>query len=110
MVSKARLDLPEPDSPVTTTRRSRGISSEMSLRLWTRAPWTAIVVRAAAFGAFVPGRFAAVLEAILRLSRVEEGDFLHLHVAALRELERRGRLADQTPVGQILASRGHAAH
>src|SRR5687767_7454609 len=49
MVSNARLDLPEPESPVTTTRLSRGISSEMFFRLCTRAPWTAIVVRAAAF-------------------------------------------------------------
>ena len=46
MVSKARLDLPDPESPVTTISRSRGISTEMFLRLCTRAPWTAIVVRA----------------------------------------------------------------
>src|SRR5262244_3561432 len=48
MVSNARLDLPEPESPVTTIRLSRGISSEMFLRLWTRAPCTAIVLRAVA--------------------------------------------------------------
>lgn len=48
MVSKARLDLPDPESPVTTINRSRGISTEMFLRLWTRAPWTAMVVRAGA--------------------------------------------------------------
>src|SRR5690349_13664583 len=47
MVSKARLDLPEPESPVTTMSLSRGISREMFLRLCTRAPWIAIVVRAA---------------------------------------------------------------
>src|SRR5689334_1634746 len=46
MVSKARLDFPEPDNPVMTTRLSRGISTEMFFRLWTRAPWTATVVRA----------------------------------------------------------------
>ena len=46
MVSNARLDLPEPDKPVTTIRLSRGISREMLRRLWTRAPCTAIVVRA----------------------------------------------------------------
>src|SRR5579883_542649 len=51
MVSNARLDLPEPDRPVTTTRLSRGISSETFLRLWTRAPCTATVVRAAGFAA-----------------------------------------------------------
>src|SRR5258708_17463454 len=46
MVSKAKLDLPDPERPVTTVSRSRGISSEMFLRLCTRAPCTAIVVRA----------------------------------------------------------------
>src|SRR6185369_6845526 len=110
MVSNARLDLPDPDSPVTTTRRSRGISTEMFLRLWTRAPCTATVVRAAAFGAFFGFCFPAVLEAIPRLSRVEEGDFLHLDVAPLRELDRRGRLADQALVREVLAGRGHVAH
>src|SRR5687767_5134205 len=48
MVSKARLDLPDPERPVTTISRSRGISTEMFLRLCTRAPWTAMVVRAVA--------------------------------------------------------------
>src|SRR5918995_1156824 len=38
MVSKARLDLPEPDSPVNTMIASRGRSSETSLRLCSRAP------------------------------------------------------------------------
>src|SRR5437867_3491251 len=51
MVSNARLDLPEPESPVTTMSRSRGISTEMFLRLCTRAPCTAMVVRAEARGA-----------------------------------------------------------
>src|SRR5258708_27965281 len=46
MVSKARLDLADRERPVTTSRRSRGIWSEMFLRLCTRAPWTAIVVLA----------------------------------------------------------------
>src|SRR5436190_23580754 len=40
MVSKARLDLPEPDSPVNTIRESLGRSSETSLRLCSRAPRT----------------------------------------------------------------------
>src|SRR5215469_3452232 len=44
MVSKARLDLPEPDSPVITTSFSRGMSSEMFLRLCSRAPRTAMCV------------------------------------------------------------------
>src|SRR5579872_1208524 len=30
-----------------TTKRSRGMSTETLRRLWTRAPWTAIVVRGA---------------------------------------------------------------
>src|SRR5262249_5976602 len=118
------LDLPEPDRPVTTTRRSRGISSETSLRLWTRAPCTAMVVRAAAFGAprpsapgagadggvFLRFRFGRALEAIGWFPRVEEGQLLHVDVALLREAHRRGGLAQQSLVGQVLARRGHAAH
>src|SRR5688572_25787218 len=42
MVSNASEDLPEPDSPVTTTRASRGRSTSTFLRLCTRAPRTAI--------------------------------------------------------------------
>jgi N-acyl-D-amino-acid deacylase len=40
MVSKARLDLPEPDRPVMTVRLSRGMSTSMPLRLCSRAPRT----------------------------------------------------------------------
>src|SRR4029453_176662 len=47
MVSNARLDLPEPESPVTTISLSRGISSETFFKLCTRAPCTAMVVRGA---------------------------------------------------------------
>jgi RNA polymerase primary sigma factor len=36
MVSKASELLPEPESPVITVRESRGISTSMFLRLWTR--------------------------------------------------------------------------
>src|SRR5947208_15227986 len=42
MVSKASEDLPEPERPVNTTRRSRGISRSMFLRLCSRAPRMAI--------------------------------------------------------------------
>src|SRR5215212_3843240 len=42
MVSKARLDLPEPDSPVMTTSESRGNLRCRSLRLCSRAPDTTI--------------------------------------------------------------------
>src|ERR1700730_7009214 len=38
MVSKASDDFPEPDSPVKTTSRSRGISRSTFLRLCSRAP------------------------------------------------------------------------
>src|SRR3712207_2117328 len=40
MVSKARLDFPEPDSPVKTISASRGRSRWTSLRLCSRAPRT----------------------------------------------------------------------
>gem|GEM_PF-4410186 len=40
MVSKARLDFPEPETPVTTVSWFRGISTSTLLRLWTRAPLT----------------------------------------------------------------------
>src|ERR1700753_1915929 len=38
MVSKASEDFPEPDRPVNTTSRSRGISRSIFLRLCSRAP------------------------------------------------------------------------
>src|SRR5438105_2652289 len=99
MVSNARLDLPEPESPVTTMRLSRGISSEMFLRLCTRAPCTAIVVRAVARGpapfplfadeargaAFFRFPFVAALEAIPGLLRGKECQFLHVNITLLRE-------------------------
>src|SRR5881396_1958394 len=40
MVSKARLDLPEPESPVMQTSLFRGRRTVTSLRLCSRAPWT----------------------------------------------------------------------
>src|SRR6516162_6179394 len=42
MVSKAREDLPEPETPVTTVSALCGMSKSMFLRLWTRAPRTMI--------------------------------------------------------------------
>jgi len=39
-VPKASEDLPEPETPVKTTSRSRGILTEMFLRLCSRAPRT----------------------------------------------------------------------
>src|SRR5262252_10334614 len=103
MVSKARLDLPEPESPVTTTSLSRGISSETFFRLCTRAPCTAMVVRIAALA-------VAVLELIGRFPHVDEGQFLHDDVALPGELDGRGDLFDEPLVGQVLAGDGHAPH
>src|SRR3954463_14615448 len=40
MVSKARLDFPEPERPVTQIRRCLGRRTVMSFRLCSRAPWT----------------------------------------------------------------------
>src|ERR1035437_4138856 len=101
MVSKARLLLPEPERPVTTISLSRGISTSTFLRLCTRAPRTAMVVRAATLTA---------LELIGRLPQVDERQFLQYGIAHLGELDRRRGLADQPLVGQVLARRGHAFH
>jgi hypothetical protein len=38
-MSKASVDLPEPDTPVMTVKRSRGISTSMFFRLCSRALW-----------------------------------------------------------------------
>src|SRR5579871_1652036 len=43
MVSKAREDLPEPDTPVTTVIVLWGISKSTFFRLWTRAPRTTML-------------------------------------------------------------------
>src|SRR6266852_2599507 len=99
MVSKARLDLPEPDSPVITINLSRGISTLTFLRLCTRAPCTAMVVRAAALTA---------LELIGLFSQVDERQFLHYDITHLCQLNLRRGLADQAAVGQVLARRGHS--
>src|SRR6185369_12827805 len=99
MVSKARLDLPEPESPVITISLSRGISTLMFLRLWTRAPCTAMLVRAAALTA---------LELIGLFSQMDECEFLHDEIAHLGELNGSRGLGDQTAVGQVLARGGHS--
>src|SRR5712664_1728759 len=52
MVSKARDDFPEPEIPVSTTRRSRGSSTVMFLRLCSRAPRT--TMRSNGMGPFSP--------------------------------------------------------
>src|SRR5213078_4361605 len=101
MVSKARLDLPEPERPVTTISLSRGISTDMFLRLCTRAPCTAMVVRCET------GRVACRgLELIRRVPREDECELLHQDVALPGELDGGRGLADESPVGQVLACRG----
>src|ERR1700738_5271621 len=99
MVSKARLDLPEPERPVTTMSLSRGISTDMFLRLCTRAPCTAMVVRAAAL---------ANLAVIRGSPRVDKRQLLHQDVALLCELDGSRGLPDESLVGQVLARRGHS--
>src|SRR5262249_34655378 len=92
----------------------------MFFRLWTRAPWTAMVLRAEAFVppglAFAFGlpfafRLAFALEAIPIRWALEgkKGDLLHFDIALPGELHRRGGLADEPLVGQVLARRGDAA-
>jgi hypothetical protein len=38
-MSKASVDLPEPETPVITEKRLRGISTSMLFRLCSRALW-----------------------------------------------------------------------
>src|ERR1700722_5389511 len=99
MVSNARLDLPEPESPVTTTSLSRGISIDTFLRLCTRAPITEMLVRIAIFGG---------LEGIRRFSQTHEGEFLHLNVALLGQMGRNRDRSNQASIGEILAGRGYS--
>src|SRR4051812_21959357 len=80
--------------------RSRGISTEMSRRLWTRAPWTEILVRG-------PLRAGGRLAGIGWLRR-KERKLLHRDVAALGEQHRRRRLVDQPGVRQVFTRRRHA--
>src|SRR3954463_15941619 len=82
-----------------TTSRSRGISTEMLRRLWTRAPCTAIVVRTG----------GVALEGIGRLRQVHERQLLHRHVAAACQLQRHRRLADHSLLRQVLAGGDDAA-
>src|ERR1700730_14028039 len=105
MVSKARLDLPEPERPVTTMSLSRGISTEIFLRLCTRAPCTAMVVRAAGWA---EGPWAGAVLVFIRIFfPVNKGQFLDNDVALLSEQHGRGSLADQALVGQILTCGSH---
>src|SRR5680860_791258 len=55
MVSKARLDLPDPERPVMTMKRSRGSLREMSLRLCSRAPTMTISLAPMCWWILPPG-------------------------------------------------------
>src|SRR5829696_3320455 len=86
-----------------TTSPSRGISTETFLRLWTRAPCTAIVVRAdTGFGLWALG-FGVMAE-------IEARELVHVHVTLLREPRRRRRLADDVLIGEVLAGGRHPLH
>src|SRR5215469_16678734 len=102
MVSNARLDLPEPERPVITMRRSRGSSSETFLRLCTRAPCTAMVVRGP-FTAEGFGPAAVALVDIRYLSGIEKCQLLHVYVAPFCQLRRERGLAENALIGKILA-------
>src|ERR1700693_3572628 len=69
MVSNTSALLPEPDTPVNTVSRRFGISTLMSLRLFTRAPCTRIRSWLTAWRA---GDFVSVLVALL-IVRSSEG-------------------------------------
>src|ERR1041385_388146 len=101
MVSKARLDLPEPDNPAMTTSLSRGISTETFLRLWTRAPRTATVDRGAGLAGLGDG-----LELIRSFSQVNEGQLLDGDVAPAGELHGDGGFADEALIGEVFAGGG----
>src|SRR6266403_3968654 len=65
MVSNAREDLPDPDTPVTTVRELWRIVKSMFFRLWTRAPRTTmlsvdICKRTAAISPVVPTTWSLV--------------------------------------------------
>ena len=92
--------MPDPDRPVTTIRLSRGISTEMFLRLWTRAPCTAIVVRGGGL------RFQSRLAVRCHrwLLEIEERQLLHVDVAPLGQLTG----VDALPISPWSARYSHA--
>src|SRR3954452_15205146 len=115
MVSNARLDLPEPERPVNTIMRSRGNSSETFFRLCTRAPCTAMVVRAVTRDATAgaSGLFDAPLDApVLLLAigrpRVEKRQFLDLDIASAGEAHGQRYFGEHALVSQVFARRSHA--
>ena len=94
-VSKARLDLPEPDSPVITTSRLRGMSRSMFFRLCVRAPRTRIKAAPTAERAAQLAEVAAGVAGSRRAPgrcRGEPGAGPRLRPSAASGTERRKRL------------------
>src|SRR5215204_3178665 len=113
MVSKARLDLPDPDRPVTTTSLSRGMSTEMFFRLWTRAPCTAMVVRAATFLRSTFMRRAEKTRSAVSYGSgapadVEKREFLDHDVALFGQARGTRHLAEQLAIREVFAGSRHA--
>src|SRR5258708_7369598 len=83
----------------------------MFLRLCTRAPFTAMLVRTAAFEDILSSDFWLLSSFFLELTRllspVHEREFLHLHVAHLGQLDRGRDFADEPAIGQVFARSGH---
>src|SRR5690242_19138977 len=101
MVSNASDDLPEPDSPVMTTSRSRGISRLMFLRLCSRAPRISSVVRKPPLalppffdvaGNVFARRVSVASAMVFAVSVVIERQFVHRHRTALGQANGRGEL------------------
>src|ERR1017187_3079750 len=102
MVSKARLDLPDPDSPVITTSASRGSATEMSLRLCSLAPETTIWLPAAIAAHSIranrcspdrPGAPAIPAGRRVRALALDRGVHLVDQLLAVRQLEVLGQVA-----------------
>src|SRR5690242_11484946 len=82
----------------------------MFLRLWTRAPCTAIVVRAVPSRVFLLVRFTVNRSSTCVGVPEDERQLLHLDVAPLRQLHGYRRLPDNSLIGKVLAGRGHVGN
>src|SRR6202008_3913618 len=111
-VSKARLDFPDPETPVTTVMALCGIVKSRFFRLWTRAPRTRIssispgtVARTAATS--VSGPRSAFASATLSVGffgmRVNEKLYAVKSSAANEAISPRQRWASNSPVAPYLS-------
>src|SRR5215471_14213273 len=111
MVSKASEDLPEPESPVNTTSRSRGISRSMFLRLCSRAPRIAIT-RAPSADAWRRGRpwsKRSFIRSVARSIGAGQGDHTHEAKEASRRSSPRGAPKERSKNGDVSLVRRAAA-